>query len=40
MAQWAQALTAKPDDLSSVPKDGGRRELTPVTCPLTSTQSP
>lgn len=38
MAQWIKVLTGKPGDLSSIPGPPGRRELTPASCPLTSTQ--
>lgn len=36
MAQFVKALAAKPDELSSVPRDGAR-EATPQSCPLVST---
>lgn len=40
-AQWVKAFAAKPGDLNSFPRahvKSKRREMTPQSCPLTSTQ--
>lgn len=41
MAQQTKVLAAEPDNLSLIPQDphGGRKKLTPLRCPLTSTLS-
>lgn len=37
MAQWGKALATKPGDMNATRRThiGGRREMTPTSCPLT-----